>query len=115
MFQMLSPTEPTTVVGEAEESEEEDEKTATPVEKLDVTDEVQAGVSRPALEEARARVAGLRLSSVTATVERTIGSTLQSLPSLELRQWAPGAGARKASLAGEEEREVAHPSLLHKR
>ena len=109
MFQMLSPTEPTTVVGEAEESEEEEEKMAT-----DQTEEEKPGVARPALEEARARVAGLRLSSVTATVERTIGSTLQSLPSLELRQWGgPSTGARKPSLAGEEE--VAHPSLLHKR
>jgi hypothetical protein len=66
------------------------------------------------LEDARASLSGLRLSSMTATMERTLGSLpgleLGSLPGLDLAWRAGSAGTKGPSLEG-----ASHPSLLHKR
>ena len=101
MSGLTSPlSEAAVVVGEAEESEEEedleakeDSKSAESKAKED-SKRTESKADSPQRDEetkssrlgdARASLAGLRLSSVTATVERTLGS----LPSIELPHWAP--------------------------
>ena len=89
MSGLASPmSEAAVVVGEAEESEEEDleakEDSKTTESKADSPQRDEETKSSR-LGDARASLAGLRLSSVTATVERTLGS----LPSIELPHWAP--------------------------
>ena len=90
MSSLTSPlSEAAVVVGEAEESEEEEDleakedskSTESKAESTQRDEETKS--SR--LGDARASLASLRLSSVTATVERTLGS----LPSIELPHWAP--------------------------
>ena len=91
------------VVGQADESDEEEEA----VDSNSKEDERR----NSRLEDARAGLAaGLRLSSVTATVERTLGS----LPSIDLPHWTLPAASAKKSHPGKEE-EPLYPSLLHKR
>ena len=103
MSGLTSPlSEAAVVVGEAEESEEEEDLEAkedskedleakedsksTPTEsKADSPEQRDEETKSSRLGDARASLAGLRLSSVTATVERTLGS----LPSIELPHWAP--------------------------
>ena len=77
------------MVGEAEESEEEED-----LEAKEDSKRTESKADSPQRDEetkstrlgdARASLANLRLSSVTATVERTLGS----LPSIELPHWAP--------------------------
>ena len=96
------------VVGQADESEEEEEAVESNS-KEEAEKEEERKNSR--LEDARAGLAaGLRLSSVTATVERTLGS----LPSIELPHWTQPAASSKKSPPGNEG-EPQYPSLLHKR
>ena len=98
------------VVGQAEESEEEEELVDS---KQELGKEEETKNSpHTRLGDARAGLAGLRLSSVTATVERTLGS----LPSIDLPQWAPSSSSfsSKKSPSGNEG-EPQYPSLLHKR
>ena len=102
MSGLTSPlSEAAVVVGEAEESEEEDleakedskrseskakeDSKSTPTESKVDSPQRDEGTKSSRLGDARASLAGLRLSSVTATVERTLGS----LPSIELPHWAP--------------------------
>ena len=103
MSGLTSPlSEAAVVVGEAEESEEEEDLEAkedskrseskakedsksTPTESKVDSPQRDEETKSTRLGEARASLAGLRLSSVTATVERTLGS----LPSIELPHWAP--------------------------
>ena len=112
-FQLSDMTSPSSqaavVVGQAEESDEEKEEAAEPNSREELEKEEERKNSR--LEDARAGLAaGLRLSSVTATVERTLGS----LPSIELPHWTQPAASSKKSSPGNEG-EPQHPSLLHKR
>ena len=102
MSGLTSPmSEAAVVVGEAEESEEvedleakEDSKSTESKakedskrteSKADSPEQRDEETKSSRLGDARASLAGLRLSSVTATVERTLGS----LPSIELPHWAP--------------------------
>ena len=83
-------SEAAVVVGEAEESEEEEDLEAKEgskrsESKADSPEQRDEETKSTRLGDARASLAGLRLSSVTATVERTLGS----LPSIELPHWAP--------------------------
>ena len=101
MSGLASPmSEAAVVVGEAEESEEEEDLEAkedskrTESKAKEDSKRTESKADSPQRDEetkssrlgdARASLAGLRLSSVTATVERTLGS----LPSIELPHWAP--------------------------
>ena len=92
MSSLTSPlSEAAVVVGEAEESEEEEDLEAkedsksTPTESKADSPQRDEETKSTRLGDARASLANLRLSSVTATVERTLGS----LPSIELPHWAP--------------------------
>ena len=101
MSSLTSPlSEAAVVVGEAEESEEEEdleaiedskedleakEDSKSTESKADSPEQRDEETKSSRLGDARASLAGLRLSSVTATVERTLGS----LPSIELPHWAP--------------------------
>ena len=100
MSGLTSPlSEAAVVVGEAEESEEEDleaKEDSKSIESKAKEDSkrTESKADSPQRDEetkstrlgdARASLASLRLSSVTATVERTLGS----LPSIELPHWAP--------------------------
>ena len=101
MSGLTSPlSEAAVVVGEAEESEEEEdleakedskedleakEDSKSTESKADSPEQRDEETKSTRLGDARASLAGLRLSSVTATVERTLGS----LPSIELPHWAP--------------------------
>ena len=91
MSGLTSPlSEAAVVVGEAEESEEEDleakeDSKSTPTESKADSPQRDEETKSSRLGDARASLASLRLSSVTATVERTLGS----LPSIELPHWAP--------------------------
>ena len=91
MSGLTSPmSEAAVVVGEAEESEEEEDLEAKEYSKrteskADSPEQRDEETKSSRLGDARASLAGLRLSSVTATVERTLGS----LPSIELPHWAP--------------------------
>ena len=83
-------SEAAVVVGEAEESEEEEDLEAKEdskgtESKADSPEQRDEETKSTRLGDARASLASLRLSSVTATVERTLGS----LPSIELPHWAP--------------------------
>ena len=110
-LEMTSPSsKAAVVVGQAEESEEEEELVDS---KQELGKEEETKNSPHArLGDARAGLAGLRLSSVTATVERTLGS----LPSIDLPQWAPSSSSftSKKSPSGNEG-DPQYPSLLHKR
>ena len=108
---MASPTSKAAVViGQAEESEEDDDTVDPKLQKGEETKSLPQ-VAQTRMGDARAGLAGLRLSSVTATVERRLGS----LPSIELPLWtSTGASSSKKSPPGKEE-ELQHPSLLHKR
>ena len=97
------------VVGQAEESDEEEEMVESKQELAKEEDTKSSPHTR--LGDARAGLAGLRLSSVSATVERTLGS----LPSIDLPHWQkPYSSSSKKSPSGTEG-EPQHPSLLHKR
>ena len=99
------------VVGQAEESEEEEEEMVNSKQELAKEEESKNSPPHTRLGDARAGLAGLRLSSVTATVERTLGS----LPSIDLPHWQkPYSSSSKKSPSGTEG-EPQHPSLLHKR
>lgn len=111
MLVMASPSSKAAVViGQAEESEEDDDTVDPKLQKGEETKSLPQ-VAQTRMGDARAGLAGLRLSSVTATVERRLGS----LPSIELPQWtSTGASSSKKSPPGKEEK-LQHPSLLHKR
>ena len=107
---MTSPSSKAAVViGQAEESDEEEERVDSNS-KEDLQKEEERKAQGTRLGDARAGLAGLRLSSVTATVERT----LCSLPSIELPQWTPVSSSAKKSPQGNDG-EPQFPSLLHKR